>query len=176
MARGFRGRAPTRRRIRNLQWARILDPPTAVAGAGTAVSLFAFVPENPGIDLTVLRLRGNFSIESDQAAASETQVGVLGAIMVTSDAFAAGVGSMPAPIASAEDDWMLFEPFSESFLFADATGFNSNAARQYKFDSKAKRIVAGNGMVLAVTVQSEASSDGLIIQLNLSVLAQVRGV
>ena len=157
-------------------WTRTVDPATLVAGAGTAVLLFGLVPSNSGIDLTIVRNRGLFTITSDQAAASETQRGVVGAVLVSDDAFAAGVGSMPAPISDPDQDWLLYEPFSEQFLFGDGTGFNSDAERRYAYDSKAKRVWQGTGYTLAFICQSQAGSAGLIISMTNSLLVMVRGV
>ncbi len=147
---------------------------TTVAPA-TKVLFAGISPSNPGIDETILRTVGVVAVASDQAAADEQQIGAFGIVPVTDLAFAAGAASVPGPITDSSDDgWYVYVPFAQLFAFADATGFVSNKATIYQFDSRAKRILA-EGTTMALMFENASASFGFNIAVNFRTLSMVRG-
>ena len=72
---------------------------------------------------TIIRTRLFIHIESDQTAASEVSQGVFGEIVVSDQAVAAGAASVPGPVTNPDAPFIVYEPFVNSFLFGDGTGF-----------------------------------------------------
>ncbi len=149
--------------------------PTTIGAASTKVLLASFT-NTIGIDQTVLRIRGNLHVASDQLLASEVMVGVFGMIMVTEDAFSAGAASVPGPISDGDADWILWHPFTVRQFFASAIGFDTPAGQEYVLDTKAKRIFEGGGTKrLAVVGETSSNSQGLVISAQFRLLSQIRG-
>jgi len=137
------------------------------------VLLGTFVPSVVSIDETILRTRGMFAVETDQSAASENQLGAFGMIIVSDNAAAAGVASIPGPATEASDDgWFVWVPIVQRWELGTFVGFDSHQSVQYEIDSKAKRIVQA-GQTIAVVVESVAS--GFTIATVFRMLSQVRG-
>ena len=154
-------RVYTQRRRTGTDWGRLVSVAYVVVAAGTKVLVATVSLSNPGIGETVRRTRGRLSIESDQAAAFEDQVGAFGMIVVNDLAIAAGVASIPGPVTDQNDDgWFVWVPFGQSSqLNAADVGFSS---REYEFDSKAMRRVE-EGFTVAVVVENASPTDGLAI-------------
>ncbi len=130
---------------------------------------------NPNIDETVLRTVGLISIQSDQAAAQEEQIGAFGMIVVNDLAVAAGAASIPGPITDRGDDgWHLYVPFAQTLSVATVVGFHGNFATQYGFDSKAKRRVE-EGSQIAIMVENAHATHGLLVSFVFRMLSQVSG-
>ncbi len=109
---------------------------------------------------TVLRTHYSFFVKSDQAAANENQVGALGMAVVSDEAFAAGVASVPTPITSIGSDlW-----FVHQLYWANAIDLTDNAKPgvQYVIDSKAMRRV-DQGQDLLVISELSALGGGTIL-------------
>ncbi len=90
---------------------------------------------------TIVRTRGVFFVESDQAATTERSHGVFGAVVVEEEAADAGVASLPTPGTEIDAPFFLYEPYIHSFRFFDATGTNDPSGTTITFDSKAMRKV-----------------------------------
>ncbi len=137
--------------------------------AATKVLISSFALISAGVDLTILRTVGRFTVSSDQSGAVEQQIGAWGCIIVTDRAIAAGVASVPGPFTDAADDgWFVNQMFNWS---SDRAVGNSAL---FEFDSKAKRIF-GTGSEIAVVAENAHASQGLLIQINFRMLTQVRG-
>ena len=97
-------------------------------------------------------------------------------ILVSDDALAVGITAIPSPVTDIDDDgWMLMVPFASAMVFSDATGINFQRGAWFPFDSKAKRIVPGEGRTLAIVAENASATLGLEIIFSMRVLAQVRG-
>ena len=143
---------------------------TVPANSLTLISLF--VPANIGIDLTILRTVGHLSIASDQTGASEEQVGAFGMIIVTNAAFAIGVTAMPDPVSDANDEgWFVYQGFSQQTAL-NTIGVGSIG---YTINSKAKRIMSGNGKTMVLMITNAHATQGLLFSLQIRFLTQVRG-
>ena len=161
--RGNRGARPNR------GWSTFgLDAFVTVAAAST-VLVGGLTPSSTGIDLTILRTVGEMAVVSDQSAGAEQQIGAWGIIPVSDEAFAAGVASVPSPdVDGGHDGWFVFQYFG--YLSDDGT-----EARRQVFDSKAKRIIAGDGVTMAIVVANFHATHGFSFLVNLRMLSQIRG-
>jgi len=144
-------------------WFFIRVSTTAVAGGSTAVLLSTF---NAAALLlrpfTIIRTHLLLQMSTDQSIASELFVGAYGMQVVTEQAAAAGIASVPTPISETDADFFVYQPVIDSFLFADATGIVEPSGIQYSIDSKAMRKV-GINEDLSTTIESTSGSDGGLI-------------
>ena len=109
---------------------------TSVAPA-TKVLVGSFATTEPQ---TVRRTFGLVNWRSDQVAADESPMGAFGMCVVSEDAFAAGVASLPGPFTDANSDlWFVHQYLFSAVEFTSAAGFESAAGRQYPISSKAMR-------------------------------------
>ena len=162
-------------RVRNRAWTGSFETALVSIPANSAVLLSGFVPQNPGIDLTILRTVGEIFVSSDNAAASETQVGAVGMIIVTDDAFAVGITAIPDPVASVFDDgWFMFQSFAQKTTFLSSIGFNDPSGMKYSYDSKAKRILEGAGKTIVIVAANAHATEGFNLLLNTRILTQLR--
>ena len=129
---------------------------TLLAGASVLDQSFAISTPR-----TVVRTRGALWVKSDQSAATEIPFGALGMSVVTQQAVAAGVASVPTPITDEGDDtFFLWQPFLAGMVFASAVGLNADMWFRYDFDSKAQRKVM-DGTSIIVTLENASAADGL---------------
>jgi len=141
----------------NKNWTGALALNVAVAG-NTKVLLASFSLSNLNIDETILRTVGTFSVFSDQIAASESQVGGIGFLLVTDLAVAAGAASIPGPTTDiAQDGWFVYIPIVQRLNVGTNVGVEPNFAVRYDFNSKAKRKLE-QGQKVAVMVENGAST------------------
>jgi len=90
---------------------------------------------------TIIRTRGMMSITSDQGAATERYAVALGGIVVTDEAVAAGVASVPTPSSEDASDWYFYERLANELQINSSIGFVGQGSRFKDFDSKAMRKV-----------------------------------
>jgi len=166
-----RGRSFAARRPSMTNWGRTTFRNVFVA-AGTKVLVASFVLSNPGINETIRRTRGRILFNSDQATVFEGSVPVLGMMVVSDLALAAGAASIPGPDTDRQDDgWFVWEP--GPMLSGQTDGSSSSAvgvagAYGFEFDSKAMRKnVEGFG----VAVMVEVAGVGIEVSAAISMLA-----
>ena len=124
----------------------------------TAATLEVF----PGTPLTVVRNRGLFSVRSDQIVQTEMGHGAFGMAVVSEDAAAAGIASVPTPITNSDwDGWMVWQPFAFGLVFSSAVGFDNNPYQRYDYDSKAMRKLNDNESLIFVVENQDAGSGAL---------------
>jgi len=158
----------------NRSWFRVVTTTVQVVAANTKVLLATGVLDNQGIDETILRTVGVLSIFTDNAGASEQQIGAFGIVVVTDLAAAAGAASIPGPITDGGDDgWQTYVPIAQAFRFETATGVR-NISVNYPFDSKAKRVVS-TGQSIAFMIENAHATFGFNAMLTMRMLSQVRG-
>ena len=94
------------------------------------------------IPATILRCRGQLSVAMDETKQVGDLISIgLGLGIVSSDAFAAGAGSMPDPSGEPEYPWLWWAEFRlESFVAAGEEAWGTTA-RQVEFDTKSMRKV-----------------------------------
>ena len=159
----------------NRGWSFTVSALPVAVPAASKVLLAALVPSDV-LDLTILRTVGSISIRSDNiAGASEVQTGAFGIIPVTTIAATAGVASVPSPIAEADEDWFIYQGFQLTNTFISAIGVHPQSSHMIPFDSKAKRIIDGDGITMAVVVENNHATNAFEIQFLVRILAQIRG-
>jgi len=108
---------------------------------------------------TIMRTRGMMSIIPDVTTADLSIVGAVGMGVVSQEAFAAGVASVPEPFTDADwGGWFVWRSFGLRFNFETAIGVNFVPANwQFEVDSKAMRRVTPNE-VLVVVAESQGGA------------------
>ena len=129
-----------------------------------------------GQPLTVIRTRGEIWIQSDQAIAKEDPFGALGMCVVSEQARAAGVGSVPTPGAEPDSDlWFLHQFFLGGLIVSAAAPTSlqgSDIWSRYSFDSRAKRIVQDQEAIIVV-VENSSATHGLNYLINFRMLLKL---
>ncbi len=114
-------------------------------GATTIISSASFEQVS-----TVMRTRGQVSIIPQDPSADLNIVGAYGACIVSTDAFTAGVASVPAPFDDADwGGWYVWRSFGYRLEVADNTGKNFINWTQ-EIDSKAMRKITPNETLIFV--------------------------
>ena len=105
---------------------------------------------------TIVRSRFVIGVESDQTAASESQIGAFGMAVVSDEAVAVGVTAVPTPVTQmASDYWFVHQIFMSSCIVKDATGIDFDVMKNYEIDSKAMRKVdIGQDLVLVAELSA----------------------
>ena len=165
-------RVITRSKPRVSQWTATV-PQTAVTvlAAATAIIDSTFVTDvnNPE---TLIRVRGNLMVQTDQNGASETPFGAIGMAVVSNEAVAAGVAAILTPYAEGDSDyWFMHQYWAAPIRFGTAVGFQ-NVGVQYVIDSKAMRKVTPDQTIILVMENGSADS-GLQYRLDLRILSKV---
>ena len=117
-----------------------------VASAGATLIEFASFEE----PLTVVRTRGFVSIKPASPTADIEIIGAFGLGIVSTEAFTAGVASMPEPFTDADwSGWYVWRSFAYDFEFNDATGINY-PTWNFELDSKAMRKIGPNETIVGI--------------------------
>jgi len=107
---------------------------------------------------TVVRTRGHTSIQPGSFAADLNVIGAVGMAIVSAEALAAGITSIPEPFNDADwGGWLVWRSFSLHLDVATAAGFDSNAALEFELDSKAMRKITPNE-ALVIVAESQAGA------------------
>jgi len=152
----------------NYTWSHLCAGPATLPAGSKILLGFFFLAT--AFEETVIRVRGEMSVLSDQAVGLEPQQGAFGMIRATDRAIAAGAASIPGPISDGDDDgWFVWQPWSNQ-----ASSVSGDIGR-YTIDSKAQRIVR-EGQQLAVMIESCASpiSEGALFTVSLRALSRFR--
>ena len=152
----------------NYTWSVACFTPISLPAGSKVLVGFFFLAT--AFEETVVRVRGEISVLSDQAAVQEPQMGALGLIRVTDRAIAAGAASIPGPITDGDDDgWFVWHPWAQE------SGPVKGDTFQRVIDSKAQRIVR-EGQQLAVMIESCASpiSEGATVGIIIRALSRFR--
>ncbi len=128
------------RQRRSTLWAGITDVNNALPNVGSAVitnvtgaALLALRP------FTIVRIRGEMYVSSDQSAAAENQLVAWGTCVVSDQASAIGVTAIPTPITDSDSDlWFMYQVAINAVGAGDV---NNIRGHQVSIDSKAMRKV-----------------------------------
>jgi len=154
------------RMVRETVWAAITPTDTAIASASGAVLFGGFSAAALALrPFTIVRTRGWIHVLSDQVAASESFGAVYTQAVVTDQALAAGVASVPTGDADRDSDaFFVFEEIAGRFEFISGIGVHTWAQDNMRyFDSKAMRKVE-DGFDVAFAVEATAISSGVQIK------------
>jgi len=166
MARG-RARPIVRGGSRRLtSWFDIAPTRSTLTAAGGSIQNSLTAAELALWPFTIIRTHLVVHIESDQAAASEFQIGAVGMAVVTEQAVAAGVGSVPTPVTDDDSDqFFVHQWLMNSFVLASAVGFDDAAGKVYEIDSKAMRKVSDSDNVVVVAEVDPVTGGGINISI-----------
>ena len=116
------------------------------SGGASIISSISFEEQT-----TAVRIRGDLTIIPQSSAADLTIVGAYGEGIVTQEAFAAGVASMPEPFTDGDwGGWMVWRSFSFRLeVGTDTTGFEF-LPWDMEVDSKAMRKISPNEVLVAI--------------------------
>jgi len=109
---------------------------------------------------TVVRTRGLLAARSDQTGAAEFYSIAFGLIVVSEEAVAAGVGSVPTPDAQNSSDWYVYERIANQFGFVSGTGILLSMTERI-IDSRAMRKVSEGQQLISVQEVSATSGGGV---------------
>ncbi len=122
---------------------------------------------------TIIRTRGIINGASDQETTSENYFATYGNIVVTDEASAAGIGSLPTPEAESGSDWHVYEQIMGAVAVSSAIGV-WEAGISKVIDSKAMRKVdLGEDLVSIVEVGATGSSEGMLFRQFVRVLVKL---
>ena len=106
--------------------------------------------------VTVIRVRGQVSVFG-AATGDLNIIGAFGMGIVSDEAFAAGVGSIPGPFSNADwGGWFVWRSFSYRIDFQDATGVNW-PNWSFEVDSKAMRKLKSNETLVLVSESQQGA-------------------
>jgi len=138
----------------------------AVAGATSVIegALITTVP------ITIVRIVGVMSVQSDQAAASERPFGAVGAAVVSDQAAGIGVTAVPTPYTNADSDlWMQHQFWAAPVAEAGTGASLANISDRVDLSSKAMRKLTPDEQLLFV-VENGSATHGMEFILDVRVL------
>jgi len=161
--RHFRGRSGQKREH---SWFDIPAASVALVAAGGTIYASLTAAELARRPFTIVRTHLTAHLQSDQGAASELQVAALGLAVVTDQAAAAGVGSVPTPVTDDDsDNWFVHKYMISNFTFASGVGFGEglSAGTLFEIDSKAMRKVNDGDDIVVVGEVDAVAGSGVIL-------------
>ena len=162
-----RARAP-RRQILNVAATAEVDGLVTVVGVAKALFSMGIVVGS--IPVTLVRTRGRIMTSLQAVASAGIDRFAVGMIVVSSDAFAAGVGSLPGPLSDGTNDWVVWSPLTNIHL-GNIVG--ENAVDRVDVDSRGMRKLK-EGDVLAIMVEVESDVAGATYDLTFSFRQQFK--
>ncbi len=156
-----RARVLTRGPRRQLQWISPADAGFVTVASTTKVLIQSFNATVAGINRpTVVRTRGRVGVRPGaQAGADQAFVGAFGICVVSADAFAAGVASVPGPFSDADwSGWYVWESFNYTADFKSGVGYDL-LSQEYDVDSKAMRKITANDTIVMVAESQSGAFD-----------------
>ena len=155
--RGSFARAPRRQ----TDWFGVTDAGyLAVAAGAKALIASAAIDSSPGVLMgsTLVRSRGLVSVKLQTYAADLNVIGAFGMAIVSAEAAAAGIASIPGPWSNSEwDGWFVWGTWAFAYEFTTDIDRLLPASVQIPVDSKAMRkLESGNTIVFVAESQSAA--------------------
>jgi len=151
-------RVATRATKRQVTWVPPADQGyVAVAGSG-ATLIASFDPFASGfIKPTVVRTRGQVSVQLAAYSGDLSIVGAIGMGVVSDQAFGIGITAIPEPFDEAGwDGWFVWRSFSYRYEFHTAAS-SLKASWDFEVDSKAMRKISDNETIVIVA-QSQSGA------------------
>jgi len=133
------------------EWAAIVSTAavTVPANSDVAVTEFSASSISELVPATLIRMRGEVLVMSDQASADELQIGSIGACVVRDPARIAGIVAMPTPFLDGGDDVWMWYQFLNSRGENGAGTVIGTVAKSYEIDVKSMRkMVDGDALVI----------------------------
>jgi len=115
------------------------------AGGATLINNVPFTEAS-----TIIRIRGMMSVQPQAFSASLDIVGAYGEAIVSQEAFAAGVASIPEPFSDADwSGWMVWRSFSYHLESSSTIGITELSWND-QVDSKSMRKVGPNDVLVGI--------------------------
>ena len=145
-------------------WIAGQEAANTLAGAGSEVLSGSFNAAALALrPFTIIRVRGIIGISSDQGTAGEDQSAAYGICVVSDQAIAAGVASIPSPNTDQGSDlFFVYEDLVASMFVASNAGVEPQFMTSRTFDSKAMRKV-NDDQDIAVVKANTTLSDGTVV-------------
>ena len=153
--RSFRGRSSGARRL--TQWIGPADQGyvSVASGGKTIVGTGPFTEA-----ATIIRTRGQVSIQPGSFAADLNVIGAFGVGIVSDEAAAIGVTAVPGPFDSADwTGWYVWRSFSLHLDVQSAVGFDVQSMINMEVDSKAMRKIYPNETFVLVAESQAGAFD-----------------
>ncbi len=161
----------TRGARRATSWLEVEASQTALTAIGGTILASLDTAEKALRPFTIIRSHLRIYWESDQAAAEEFQLGAVGMAVVSDQASAAGVASVPTPVTDAASDaWFLHQFYASRFLFFSGVGIEPAGGLGMDIDSKAARKVNDSDDIVIVAEVDTSISSGITFTLQGRVL------
>ena len=110
-------------------------------------------------------------MQSDQAVASEFQLGAVGMIVVSADALAVGITAIPSPGDDIDSDgWFVWVPLLSTIKAGTS---ETDLGYHTIIDSKAQRVIH-EGSVIAVVAENFSATAGMQLSMNFRLLSRFR--
>ena len=162
------------RKIPNYEWSVLQSVNQSTVPVASKVLLGSFSLTQPQ-DRTIVRTRGLLQLDSDQVLLSEQQSGALGLTIVSDDALAAGIASIPGPISDASNDWFLWQAGLNVRTLVTATGMQEPTGMQYTLDSKAQRVFQiGTSIAVVFENARPGAGGGIQVMFAIRILTRLR--
>ena len=131
--------------------------------AGIAKAGFSFGLTTAESALTIVRTRGQMLVTIvDNSGVRQIMQGAMGIILVSSDAFSAGIGSLPGPISDDQNDWYVWAPFTLSTLDGTADDQAISQTVRVDFDSRGMRKSKfGDVAAIVLEIESDVAAGGI---------------
>ncbi len=148
----FGGGGRGRRDRRKTTWVAPADQDVVSVSTGGASLVASFdASANAMLAPTIVRTRGIVSIFPQTFGADVQIGGAFGVCVVSDQAFAAGVASVPDPWDEAFwGGWYVWQPFSFRMEFSDTTGLLLPANVSFEVDSKAMRKITEDETIVMI--------------------------
>ncbi len=154
--RSFRGTRLNQSNRRKTEWSTFDAGGFTSVASGGATLLSGLAFEDPG---TIVRTRGVITIKPTSVGSSLTAIGAFGVGLVSAEAFAAGVASIPEPFTDSDwGGWMVIQSFAFRWEVATAVG-EQFASVMIDIDSKAMRKVEPNSVMAFVAESNVGAFD-----------------
>jgi len=153
---------------RQVTWFGPADQGHVAVATTTKVIIASIDPAASGLEKpTIVRTRGMIGVRPDSGVAADTAfVGAFGIGIVSDQAFAAGVASVPGPFDQGDwDGWFVWQSFQATWDFNSAVGVEPLEV-EYEIDSKAMRKVSDNETVVFVA-ESQAGAFDISVPLRM---------
>ena len=116
--------------------------------------------------LTLVRTRGAFRVDLQVNGAIRTMYnGAYGIIVVSNQAVAAGIGSLPLPLEQIENDWVVYVPFCLRNEATAGAPADLGSHLHLEFDSRGMRkLKDGESLAGVVQIAQDPVITGTVIQ------------
>ena len=150
-----------KRQIGNFAIGGDVDGLAIVAGTAKAQGSFGSVVNEAAV--TIVRTRGQLLWSLvDNSGVRQIMHGAFGIIIVSGDAFSAGVASLPGPMSDSENDWYVWVPFTINTVDGTADDQAIGQTGRVNFDSRGMRKMKfGEINAPVVEVVSDVAAGGI---------------